>query len=234
MIQAIRSTSGFCGSNSDIEYVSGNIILHRRQIISQGHGELQRLVVERKRFDGRIQSITREVYDSGDGAAILLYDPRSTRVVLIRQFRIPAYLRDGHESMIEVCAGRLEGEDPESRIIKEVEEETGFSVQNPRRLFEAYMSPGCFSEKITFFAAEYTPGSQTHKGGGCGDEGEDIEVLEPTFGEALEMVGRGEIIDAKTIMLLQYAKLAGLMRCGDAPVRQPATVPKSEARVRPL
>jgi GDP-mannose pyrophosphatase NudK len=89
MIQAIPSMNGFCGSNSDIEHMSGNIILHRRQIISQGHGELQRLVVERKRFDGRIQSITREVYDSGDGAAILLYDPRSTRVVLIVSSAFP-------------------------------------------------------------------------------------------------------------------------------------------------
>src|ERR1700756_4477018 len=194
MIQAIPSTSGFCGSNLDIEYMSGNIFVRRRQIISQGHGELQRLIVERKRFDGRIQSLAREVYDPGDGAAILLYDPKSTRVVLVRQFRIPAYLRDGHESMIEVCAGRLEGEDAENRIIKEAEEETGFLVRNPRRLFEAYMSPGCFSEKIIFFAAEYAPGSQTNKGGGRDDEGEDIEILEPTLGEALEMAARGEII----------------------------------------
>jgi nudix-type nucleoside diphosphatase (YffH/AdpP family) len=225
MIQAIPSTSGFCASNLDIEFMSGNIFLRRRQIISQGHGELQRLVVERNRFDGGVQSFTREVYDPGDGVAILLYDPRSTRVVLIRQFRIPAYLRDGHESMIEVCAGRLEGEDAESRIIKETEEETGFLVRNPRRLFEAYMSPGCFSEKITFFTAEYTPGSQTSKGGGRDDEGEDIEVLEPTLDEALEMVVRGEIIDAKTILLLQYAKLAGLMRCYDAAEQQTAAAP---------
>src|SRR5262249_52742752 len=98
-----------------------------------------------------------------------------------------------------------------------------------RGLYEPWM----LLREDYFFAAEYTPGSQTNKGGGCGDESEDIEVLEPTFGEALEMVGRGEIIDAKTIMLLQYAKLAGLMRCGDAPVRQPATAPKSEAKVRP-
>jgi nudix-type nucleoside diphosphatase (YffH/AdpP family) len=205
--------------------MSGNIFLRRRQIVSQGHGELQRLVVERKRFDGGVHSFTREVYDPGDGVAILLYDPRSTRVVLIRQFRIPAYLRDGHETMIEVCAGRLEGEDAESRIIKEAEEETGFLVRNPRRLFETYMSPGCFSEKITFFIAEYTPGSQTSKGGGRDDEGEDIEVLEPTLDEALRMVVRGEIIDAKTILLLQYAKLAGLMRCCDAAEQQTAAAP---------
>jgi len=213
--------------------MSSNIFLHSRQIIAQGHGELQRLVVERKRFDGRTQVVTREVYDPGDGAAILLYDPKSTRVALIRQFRIPAYLRDGHEALIEVCAGRLEGEDAKSRIIKEAEEETGFLVNNPRRVFEAYMSPGCFSEKITFFVAEYAPGSQTSKGGGCDDEGEDIEVLEPTLDEAFEMIGRGEIIDAKTIMLLQYAKLAGLMRCRDSSGLPEAAAPSSKFRLRP-
>lgn len=205
--------------------MSGNILLRCRHIVSRGHGELQRLDIERKRFDGRVQSITREVYDPGDGVAILLYDTKSTRVVLIRQFRIPAYLRDGHESLIEVCAGRLEGEDPERRIIEETKEETGFLVRNPRRLFEAYMSPGCFAEKITFFAAEYIPGCRTYKGGGCDDEGEDIEILEPTLGEALEMVARGEIIDAKTILLLQYAQLAGLMRCEDAAGRLAKAAP---------
>lgn len=192
--------------------MSSNIFVRQRQIVSRGHGALERLIVERKRFDGSSQSLAREVYDSGDGAAILLYDPKNMRVVLVRQFRISAYLRDGLESLIEVCAGRLEGEDAERRIIKEAEEETGFIVQKPRRVFEAYMSPGCFAEKITFFVAEYAPHHKVGKGGGRDDEGEDIEILEPTLDEALEMVARGEIIDAKTILLLHYALLAGLMR----------------------
>jgi len=196
--------------------MSGNILLRKREVISRGHGELARLVVERRRFDGGSQSLAREVYDSGDGAAILLYDPKSARVVLVRQFRITAYLRDRLESLIEVCAGRLEGEDAEHRIIKEAEEETGFAVQNPRRVFEAYMSPGCFAEKLTFFVAEYTPERRNGRGGGCGDEGEDIEILEPTLDEALEMVGHGEIIDAKTILLLHYAKLTGLVSGKDS------------------
>jgi GDP-mannose pyrophosphatase NudK len=205
--------------------MSGNILLRKREVISRGHGELERLIVERKRFDGRPQSLAREVYDSGDGAAILLYDPKSTRVVLVRQFRITAYLRDGHESLIEVCAGRLEGEDAERRIVKEAEEETGFLVQKPRRIFEAYMSPGCFAEKLTFFVAEYRPSQRTSKGGGRDDEGEDIEILEPTLDEALEMVGRGAIIDAKTILLLHYAKVTGLIRGEDASVRGTAAAP---------
>ena len=205
--------------------MSGNILLRKREVISRGHGALERLIVERKRFDGGSQSLAREVYDSGDGAAILLYDPKSTRVVLVRQFRITAYLRDGLESMIEVCAGRLEGEDAEHRIIKEAEEETGFLVQKPRRVFEAYMSPGCFVEKLTFFVAEYAPRHRTSKGGGRDDEGEDIEILEPTLDQALEMVRRGEIIDAKTILLLQYAKLTGLMGGDNASVRGTAAAP---------
>lgn len=196
-----------------------NILLRERQIISHGHGDLERFIVERKRFDGRVETLPREVYDPGDGAAILLYNPKSTRVVLVRQFRIPAYLRDGHETLIEVCAGRLEGEDAESRIIKEAEEETGFIVQNPQRIFAAYMSPGCFAEKITFFIAEYTPGSQITKGGGDDGEGEDIEILQPTLDEALKMVSSGEIVDVKTILLLHYAKLTGLMRRDDVSVR---------------
>ncbi|MCI0599010.1 MAG: NUDIX domain-containing protein [Beijerinckiaceae bacterium] len=195
-----------------------NICIRQRQTLSCGHGVLEKLYVERRRFDGHRQSLSREVYDSGDGAAILLYDPKSSRVVLVRQFRAPAYLKDNLESMIEVCAGRLEGEDAETRIIKEAEEETGFIVRKPRRLFDAYMSPGCFAEKLTFFAAEYTASDQSGKGGGRGDEGEDIEVIEPTLDEALAMVHSGEIIDAKTILLLQYAKLSRLMRADDAEV----------------
>ena len=219
MIQAIPSTSEFCGNNLGIEAMSSNIFVRERQIISRGHGDLERFIVERTRFDGRVETLPREVYDPGDGVAILLYDLKSTRVVLVRQFRMPAYLKEGHETLIEVCAGRLEGIDAESRIIKEAQEETGFVVQIPRRIFEAYASPGCFGEKINFFIAEYTPGSQISKGGGDDDEGEDIEILEPTLDEALKIVSNGEIVDVKTILLLHYAKLTGLMCSDDVSVR---------------
>ena len=195
--------------------MTGNIRILGRHIVSRGNGLLESLAVERKRFDGRVQSLAREVHDPGDGAAILLYDPGCSRVVLVRQFRLPAFLRDRRESLIEVCAGRLDGENAETRIVKEAEEETGFVVRHPRRVFEAYMSPGCFGEKITFFVAQYTAGDRTGKGGGLAGEGEDIEILEPTLDEALAMIGTGEIVDAKTILLLQYAELAGLVRRGD-------------------
>ena len=194
--------------------MTDNIRIVGRQIVARGHGLLERVAIERKRFDGRMQSLAHEVYDTGNGAAILLYDPGRSRVVLVRQFRLPAYLKDRHESLIEVCAGKLDGENAEIRIIKEAEEETGFLVRNPRRVFEAYMSPGGFAEKLTFFVAQYSAGDRTGNGGGVAGEGEDIEILEPTLDEALAMIGTGEIIDAKTILLLHYAELAGLMRDG--------------------
>jgi nudix-type nucleoside diphosphatase (YffH/AdpP family) len=183
-----------------------------REIVARGFGLLERLGVELKRRDGRWQAHEFEVYDSGDGAAILLYDPTRSTVVLVRQFRLPPYLKEGRDSLIEVCAGRLEGSDPETRIIREAEEETGFKVRHPRRLFQGYTSPGAFSEKLTFFVAEYAATDRIGAGGGLEHEGEDIEILEPTLDEALTMIERGEIIDAKTILLLHYAKLAGLMR----------------------
>ncbi|MGH6800705.1 MAG: NUDIX domain-containing protein [Methylocella sp.] len=195
--------------------MTGSIRILGRHIVSRGNGVLERLAVERKRFDGRVQSLAREIYDPGDGAAILLYDPGRSRVVLVRQFRLPAFLKDRRESLIEVCAGRLDGENAETRIIKEAEEETGFVVRHPHRVFEAYMSPGCFGEKLTFFVAQYKAEDRAGKGGGLLGEGEDIEILEPTLDEARAMIGTGEIIDAKTILLLHYAELAGLMRGGD-------------------
>ncbi|MGO9675104.1 MAG: NUDIX domain-containing protein [Methylocella sp.] len=183
-----------------------------RELVSRGFGLLERLGVELRRLDGRLQTHKFEIYDTGDGAAILLYDPTRSTVVLVRQFRLPPYLKEGRDSLIEVCAGRLEGSDPETRIVHEAEEETGFRVRHPRRLFEGYMSPGVFCEKLTFFVAEYAAADRIGAGGGLEHEGEDIEILEPTLDEALTMIERGEIIDAKTILLLHYARLAGLMR----------------------
>lgn len=182
-----------------------------RRVLSRGNGLLETFTVSRKRFAGSEQTFDREIYDTGNGVAILLYDPSRSRVILVRQFRMTAYLREGRESLIEVCAGRLEGADAETRIVKEAEEETGIVVRNPCRLFEAYMSPGTFSEKLTFFAAQYTPEDRTGKGGGLHEEDEDIEILEPTLDEALAMIDSGEIVDAKTILLLHYADRAGLM-----------------------
>jgi len=164
------------------------------------------------RSDGTWQTQNRETYDRGNGATILLYNRDKKTVVLIRQFRFPAYVNGLNDGMlIESCGGLLDKSDPEECIKKEAQEEAGFVVRNARKVFEAYMSPGSVTEKLYFFVAEYEPGHRTSVGGGDVTEGEDIEVLEITLDNAMEMIGRGEIQDGKTIMLLQYAKLSGLV-----------------------
>jgi GDP-mannose pyrophosphatase NudK len=198
-------------SSSDSDPTGSSIRILAYDILFRGFGRIAKLVVERRRFGGGAQRLARELYDTGDGVAILLYDPSRKTVVLVRQFRLPAFVGSGREFLIEVCAGKLEGEDAVTRIVKEVEEETGFSIREPRRLFEAYMSPGSFAEKLTFFAAPYSQSDRIGKGGGDPESDEDIEILEPTLDEALHMIETGEIIDAKTIMLLYHAQVVGLM-----------------------
>ncbi len=183
----------------------------KREILSRGYGLLERITFRRRRFDGKTQEVTRAVYDPGDAATILLYDTARSRVLLVRQFRLPVYLATGGETTIEACAGKLEGLDAARRIVMEVEEETGFSIKDPKFLFNAFMSPGAYAERISFFVVRYSPADRRGPGGGIREDGEDIEILEPTLDEALAMIDRGEIIDAKTIILLHYAKLAGLM-----------------------
>jgi nudix-type nucleoside diphosphatase (YffH/AdpP family) len=192
--------------------MTNSIRILASDVLNQGFGILTKYVVARRRYDGPMQTMTREVYDAGDGAAILLYDPSRATVILVRQFRMPALVNGGYEQLIEVCAGKLDGEDPMACIIKEAEEETGIALRDPRRLFEAYMSPGSFSEKITFFAAQYSERDRTGRGGGVANSDEDIEILEMTLDDALALIESGEIIDGKTIILLHYAKLKGLMR----------------------
>jgi nudix-type nucleoside diphosphatase (YffH/AdpP family) len=154
----------------------------------------------------------REVYDRGNGAAILLYNTKQKTVILTRQFRLPTYL-NGNDSgmMIEVCAGLLDEDHPEQCIIRETEEETGYRVSSVRKVFEAYMSPGAVTEILYFFVGEYDESMKVSEGGGVEHEQENIDVLEFTFDEAYSMIGSGEIKDAKTIMLLQYAKIHNLV-----------------------
>ena len=181
------------------------------QTLSDDYYLLKKTTFEIQRRDGSWATCTRESYDRGNGACILLYDPARGTVLLTRQFRYPAYANGHPEPLIEVCAGLLDEHDPETAIVKEAAEECGVEVANPTRLFEAFMSPGSVTEKLTFFVATYSPQSRTSAGGGVAHEGEDIEVLEMTLSQALAMVADGRICDAKTIMLLQYAELAKLM-----------------------
>jgi nudix-type nucleoside diphosphatase (YffH/AdpP family) len=183
-----------------------------RKILSHAHHRLEEITIERQRSDGKSQTLSREVFDSGHACAILPYDPTRGRIILVKQFRFPAFLdgKEGH--LIEACAGKLEGEAAETRVLKEAEEEAGLRIEKPVRIFDAYMSPGSFMEKLTFFIARYSAEDRIGPGGGLADEGEDIEVLETTLDEALAMIGTGEIADAKTIVLLYYAELHGLMK----------------------
>lgn len=164
------------------------------------------------RSDGQWQTQDRETYDRGNGATILLYNRERRTVVLTRQFRFPAYVNGSADGMlVEACAGLLDRDDPATCIRRETEEETGYRIANVRPVFEAYMSPGSVTERLHFFVGAYEPRDKVSAGGGEAQEGEDIEVLEPTLDDALAMVDRGEIRDGKTIMLLQYAKLKGLV-----------------------
>jgi GDP-mannose pyrophosphatase NudK len=164
------------------------------------------------RRDGTWQEHRRETYDRGNGATVLLYNREKKTVVLIRQFRLPAYVNGQEDGMlIEACAGRLDEAEPEACMKKEAEEEAGFVVHNPRKIFACYMSPGSVTEKVHFFVAEYEPEHRISAGGGDESEGEDIEVLEISLEQAMKMIESGEIQDGKTVMLLQYAKLAGLV-----------------------
>jgi nudix-type nucleoside diphosphatase (YffH/AdpP family) len=159
------------------------------------------------RRDGRWQIQNRETYDRGDGAVILLYDEARRAVILVKQFRFPAFVNGEDDLLIEAPAGLLDDAAPEARIRAEAEEETGYRVRDVRKVFEAFMSPGSVTEKLHFFVGRYTPSDRVSDGGGHADEGEDIEVLELPFDQALGMIGSGEIHDAKTIMLLQHAAL---------------------------
>ncbi|MED5622379.1 NUDIX domain-containing protein [Ideonella sp. BN130291] len=163
------------------------------------------------RRDGTWQRLQRETYDRGNGAALLLFNAVRGTVVLTRQFRYPAFVNGCADGMLlEACAGLLDGDDPHDCVRKEAQEETGYAVQTPRKVFEAYMSPGSVTEKLHFFVAEYDEAQRVGQGGGEHSEGEDIEVIEMPLAEALALIASGGIQDGKTIMLLQHAALVGL------------------------
>lgn len=179
-------------------------------LLSDFWGKLRKISFDFVRRDGTVEEQVREVYDRGDGAAVLPVDPERGTVLLVRQFRMPAHL-NGHDGyLIEVCAGVVDDDDPEKTALREAEEELGYRLSQVERAFEAFMSPGSVTERITCFAARYCPSDRVSTGGGAAQEGEDIEVLELPLSCALDMVASGDIVDAKTMLLLQYAKLANL------------------------
>lgn len=181
--------------------------IERMETLSDAWYVLRRVAYSWQRSDGSWQRQEREAYDRGNGAAALLFRRATGTVILTRQFRAPAYLNNHDGMLIEVAAGLLDDADPETAIRKEIEEETGYVPGRVEKVFEAFMSPGAVTERLHFYLAEIDEAERSGEGGGHAHEGEDIEVLEIPLAEALAMIGRGEIADGKTIMLLQHLAL---------------------------
>ena len=188
------------------------VTIEKTEILSDNWYTLKKVTFTIQKKDGTFEQQSREAYDRGNGAVILLYNKNSETVILTRQFRLPTFI-NGNASgmMIEACAGLLDNDNPEDCIRRESEEETGYKISHVEKIFEAYMSPGSVTEILHFFIAEYSEELKINGGGGLADEGEDIEVLEIAFGDALEMIDSGEIRDAKTIMLLQHLRIKNIL-----------------------
>jgi nudix-type nucleoside diphosphatase (YffH/AdpP family) len=187
--------------------VAERVRVHDVKLLSDQWYVLKTTRFDFLRRDGQWQTQQRETYDRGNGAAILLYNLAQRSVVLTRQFRYPAFVNGHDDLMVEVPAGLLDAATPEECIRAEAEQEAGIRVRAPRKVFEAFMSPGAVTERLHFFVAEYDGSDRIGDGGGLHAEGEDIEVFELPFDDAMAMLARGEIVDAKTIMLLQYGAL---------------------------
>lgn len=191
---------------------NGGIKNVKREILSDNWYILNKYTYDYQKPDGSWETQEREAYDRGNGAAILLYNSKKKTVILTRQFRMPTYINGNKDGMmIEVCAGLLDGDNPADCVRKETEEETGYKINNVEKVFQTYMSPGSVTEELFLFVGEYDDSMKVSEGGGAADETENIEVLELDFDKAITMVSKGEIKDAKTIMLLQYAKLNRLV-----------------------
>lgn len=184
----------------------------KTEVLSDNWYTLRKVTFKRELSDGTWQEQSREAYDRGNGATILLYNKAQKTVILTRQFRLPTFVNGNPSGMlIEACAGLLDKENAEDCIRRETEEETGYKISDVRKIFELYMSPGSVTEILYFFIAEYSKDMKVNEGGGAEHEQENIEVLEISFAEALHMMESGEIKDAKTVVLLQYLQLKSLM-----------------------
>lgn len=189
-----------------------NVKILKSEILSDNWYVLRKFTYEFTKKDGTVVTQSREAYDRGNGATILLYNQEFRTVILTRQFRLPTYVNGNETGMvIEACAGLLDKENPEACIRRETEEETGYQIKEARKVFEVYMSPGSVTEILYFFIAEYSREMKVAAGGGLEQEEENIEVLELGIDEAMSMIETGEIRDAKTIMLLQYVRLKQIL-----------------------
>lgn len=187
------------------------IDITNKKLLSDNHYLLHKYTLDYT-FDGKTETQHREVYDRGNGATVLLYNKAFGTVVLIRQFRLPTFLNGNKTGMvIEACAGLVDENDPADTVRREAIEETGYHIDKVQKAFSAYMSPGAVTEILHCYVAEYTKDMKQSEGGGLADEHEHIQILELPFQKALEMIASGEIVDAKTIMLLQYAQIHKLL-----------------------
>ncbi len=188
------------------------IEITKTEVLSNNWYTLRKITYNYLKKDGNWETQSREAYDRGNGATILLYNKNSKTVILTRQFRLPTYINGNETGMlIETCAGLLDKDNAEECIRRETEEETGYKISSVEKVFEVYMSPGSVTEIVYFFVAEYTKAMKVNEGGGVEEEQENIEVLELDFAQAYNMIATGEIKDAKTIMLLQHAKINRLI-----------------------
>jgi len=184
----------------------------KEEVLAKNWHTLKKITFDYKKKDGNWQTQSREVYEKDNGATILLYNSEQHTVILTKQFRLPSYLNGNKEGvLIEACAGLLDEDAPEECARREAEEETGYRPANVRKVFKAYMTPGSDTEILYFFVGEYSKDMKVAEGGGLEEEHEEIEVLELPFDKAYGMIETGEIKDAKTIMLLQYAKIHKLV-----------------------
>jgi nudix-type nucleoside diphosphatase (YffH/AdpP family) len=206
---------GRTGLDQEGRDLTGNpdVVVRDVELLASGWHVLRRTTLERRRPDGSWTTEQRETYDRGNGATLLLHDTARRTVLLSRQFRFPVYV-NGHPDgmLLETAAGLLDDESPEKAVRREVEEELGVSVGEVEHVFDVWMSPGSVTERLHFFAAPYTAADRTGDRGGVAEEGEDIEIVELDFDEALDMIDDGRIADAKTILLLQWAALRGPFR----------------------
>ncbi len=189
-----------------------HVSIEKTEILSDNWYTLKKVTFTIKKENGDTETQSREAYDRGNGAVVLLYNTHSKNVILTKQFRLPTYINGNPTGMlIEACAGLLDNDNPEDCVKREAEEETGYKISKVEKIFEAYMSPGSVTEILHFFIAEYSDDMKINDGGGLEDEGENIEVLQLTFDETLSMIDNGEIKDAKTIMLLQHLRLKNIL-----------------------
>lgn len=192
--------------------MNSNVKIIEEKVLSDDWYLLKKIIFEYRNKKGEWKVQSREAHDRGNGAVILLYNKVTKTVILTEQFRMPTYINGNETGMlIEACAGLLDKDNPEDCIRRETEEETGYRIDGVKKIFEAYMSPASVTEVLHFFMAEYTKEMKVNEGGGVDDEQENIEVLEIPFEKAMKMIETGEIKDGKTIILLQYAKIHGLL-----------------------